>query len=159
MGFFNNKNGAIISEWFKLIEGIENMLPNFMCEVMLYDNHLIIKQGKKTTAELQYNQITDVFYGLKTEIIQKKQSTIGRAMVGGILFGGPGAIVGAISAGKKEKKKTNLYFIISYTSSSGEEKYINFEVSGGGFNGRKLADKLRELCNIKDIKREDEIKL
>ncbi len=96
---------------------------------------------------------------LKTEIIQKKQSTIGRAMVGGILFGGPGAIVGAISAGKKEKKKTNLYFIISYTSSSGEEKYINFEVSGGGFNGRKLADKLRELCNIKDIKREDEIKL
>ena len=112
MGFFKNKNGAIISEWFKLIEGIENMLPNFMCEVMLYDNHLIIKQGKKTTAELQYNQITDVFYGLKTEIIQKKQSTIGRAMVGGILFGGPGAIVGAISAGKKKRRLIYLLLFL-----------------------------------------------
>ena len=156
MGFFKNKNDAIISEWFKLIEGIENMLPKIMCEVMLYDNHLVIRQGKKTTAELQYSQITDIFYGLKTEIVQKQQSAIGRAMVGGILFGGAGAVVGAISAGKKEKKKTNLYFIISYISSSGEEKCISFEVSGGGFNGRKLADKLKELCNIK---KEDEIKL
>ena len=82
-----------------------------MCEVMLYDNHLVIRQGKKTTAELQYSQITDIFYGLKTEIVQKQQSAIGRAMVGGILFGGAGAVVGAISAGKKENQFIFYYFL------------------------------------------------
>ncbi len=158
MGFFKSEKGTIISEAFKLVEGLENMLPNFMCEVMLYDNHLVISQGKKATAELKYSQITDVFYGLKTEIVQKQQSAIGRAMIGGILFGGAGAIVGAISAGKKEKKKANFYFIISYISSSGEEKYINFEDTRM-FKGRKLANKLMELCNIEDVKAQDEIKL
>lgn len=62
---------------------------------------------------LNYSQITDVFYGKKTKLIEKPKSIIGRTLVGGVLFGGTGAVVGAISGnGKKIKKETHLYFII-----------------------------------------------
>lgn len=149
MGFFKSEKGTIISDMFRLTEEHANMQPNWMYEVMLYEDHLQIKQkaGGKAEASLKYSQITDVFYGTQTEVIEKKQSPIGRAVVGGILFGGAGAIVGAMTADTKEKKKTTLYFIISYTSSSGEERYISFEDTRL-YKGKKLATKLSELCGI-----------
>ncbi len=149
MGFFKSEKGTIISEMFKLKEEHVNMQPNWAYDVLLYEDHLQIKQkvGGKAEATLRYSQITDVFYGTQTEVIKKKQSPIGRAVVGGMLFGGAGAIVGAISADEKEKKKVALYFIISYTSSSGEDKYISFEDTRM-YKGKKLANKLSELCGI-----------
>lgn len=97
---------------------------------------------------LNYEQITDVFYGGKTELIQKPKSVIGRAVVGGVIFGGIGAIVGATSGtGTKTEKKTHLYFIISYTSSDGEDKYIQFEDTRM-YKGLKLSKKLKELAHI-----------
>lgn len=89
-----------------------------------------------------------MFYGGKTELIQKPKSVIGRAVVGGVIFGGVGAIVGAASGtGTKTGKKTHLYFIISYTSSDGEDKYIQFEDTRM-YKGLKLSKKLKELAHI-----------
>ena len=149
MGFLTKTKGSIISDAFKLCEAHATLQPNLMYDVALYDDHLTIKLplGKQDVS-LKYAQITDVFYGLQTEIVTTSKSSIGRAVAGGILFGGLGAVVGAVSGtGTKQKKERHFYFIISYTSSSGEEKFIQFEDTRL-YRGAKVAAKLKELCNI-----------
>lgn len=148
MGFFSKTKGSIISDAFKLVEGT-SLQPELMYDVALYDDHLTIKLplGKQDTT-LKYSQITDVFYGLQTEIVTTGKSVIGRAVAGGLLFGGVGAVVGAVSgSGTKQKKERRFYFIISYTSSAGEDKFIRFEDTRL-YRGSKVAAKLKELCNI-----------
>ena len=150
MGFFTKTKGSIISDAFKLVEAHANLQENLMYDVALYGDHLTIKLpfGGKQQTTLKYSQITDVFYGQQTEIKKVNKSAIGRAVAGGLLFGGVGAVVGAVSGiGKKDKKKRHFYFIISYTSSAGEEKFIQFEDTRL-YRGTKVAAKLRELCNI-----------
>ena len=103
--------------------------------------------GKQDTT-LKYSQITDVFYGMETEIVNVSKSSISRAVAGGLLFGGVGAVVGAVSGtGTKQKKERHFYFIISYTSSTGEEKFIQFEDTRL-YRGSKVAAELKKLCNI-----------
>ncbi len=149
MGFFTKTKGSIISDAFKLVEAHANLQPDLMYDVALYDNHLTIKMplGKQETI-LNYSQITDVFYGLQTEVVNVSKSTIGRAVAGGLLFGSIGAVVGGISGtGTKDKKERHFYFIISYTSSNGEDKFIQFEDTRL-YRGSKVASELKRLCNI-----------
>ena len=149
MGFFTKTKGSIISDSFMLIEDHANLKAKLMYDVALYDDYLNVKLcfGKQE-AKLNYSQITDVFYGMETEITQKEKSPIGRAFVGGLLFGGVGAVVGAVSGSNpKIKKERHFYFIITYTSSNGEEKIIQFEDTRL-YKGAKVAKKLKELCNV-----------
>jgi hypothetical protein len=149
MGFFKSKKGSIISEYFKLLKDVGGLGADNAVEVALYDDYLTLKNLMvKQPITLNYSQITDVFYGNVTEIQEKNKSVIGRAVTGGLLFGGVGAMVGAVSAnGKKEKKVTKLMFIISYTSSKGEESFLEFEDTRM-YKGKKLSKQLQELCNI-----------
>lgn len=149
MGLFKSKKGSIISEYFKILKDVGGLGKNNAVEVALYDDYLTLSNAMvKQPITLKYSQITDVFHGTITAAQQIEKSAIGRAVAGGILFGGVGAVVGAISAnGKKEKTVTRLMFIISYTSSSGEECFLEFEDTRK-YKGKKLSDKLKELCNI-----------
>ena len=151
MGFFKNNKGSIISDYFMLLEDVGGLKKGWSIDVSLYDDHLELKNfAIKQPITLNYSQITDVFHGYTTEIQEKDKSTIGRAVAGGLLFGGVGAVVGAMTAnGKKEKKVTKLMFIISYTSSQGEECFLTFEDTRH-YKGKKLSQQLKELCNIKD---------
>ena len=149
MGFFKSKKGSIISDYFKLTDTLGVYNSGDMVDVALYDDHLIIMSPVlKQEIKLNYDQITDVFYGLETEVIEKNKSVIGRAIAGGLLLGGVGAVVGGISGtGTKTKKERHFYFIISYTSSTGEDKFIQFEDTRL-YKGVKVANKLKELCNV-----------
>lgn len=150
MGFFKSKKGSIISEYFKLLEPVGNYEADTMCEVALYDGFLeITAPFYKNKITLSYSKITDIFHGPKTNLIQKDKSVIGRALGGGILFGGAGAVVGAISGtnGKKTVKQILVYFIISYKDSDGNEKFLQFEDTRN-YHGKSLASKLMELCNL-----------
>lgn len=150
MGIFSSKKGSIISDSFQLLETVGQLQADLMVDVALYDDYLELTAPfmKKTPITLKYAQITDVFYGLQTEIVEKSRSPIGRAVAGGLLFGGVGAVVGAVSGtGKKEKKVNKFYFVISYTSSAGEEKLLQFEDTRL-YKGRKVANKLKELVGI-----------
>jgi len=149
MGFFKSTKGSIISDYFELVESHANLQAGLMYDVALYDDHLTIKSGKDE-ATLKYSQITDVVYSCELETIAVNKSPIGRALAGGLLFGGVGAVVGAVSGtGTKNKKEVHFYFIISYTSSAGEDKFIAFEDTRL-YKGVKLSKKLKELCNIEN---------
>lgn len=149
MGLFSKTKGSIISDAFKLCENHANLTKDLMYDVALYDDYLTIKVAfGKQEATLKYSQITDVFYGLETEIVEKNKSVIGRAVAGGLIFGGIGAVVGGISGtGTKAKKERHFYFIISYVSSDGEDKFIQFEDTRL-YKGAKVAGELKKLCNI-----------
>ena len=75
-----------------------------------------------------------------TEI--EEQSKIGRAVVGGLLFGKAGAVIGAMSAGEKKKIKT--LYIINYTSDD-ETKAIVMQSNGSNLNFFKFQNKLKGL--------------
>ena len=159
MGLFN-KDNVIIKDNFKLIESVGGLPEGNMYVVSLYDGKLTIKAPLiKTSVELKYEQITDVFYGLETEITTHNKSVIKRALVGGLLFGGIGAVVGAVDGtGIKEKKTNHFYFIISYKSSTGEDAYIQFEDTRL-YKGSSVAKKLKELCGIEEVSSPDIIEL
>lgn len=97
---------------------------------------------------LRYDQIQDVIYESDIEKISKSKSPIGRAIAGGLLFGGVGSIVGAISgSGTKEKTERKFYLIINYTSKDGESKFLQYEdpTLGAGMN---LYKALKEKAGI-----------
>lgn len=148
MGFFKKKKGSVISEHFKLLENVAMFSKGYMYEVALYDTYLEITSLQKKTVTLNYNQITDVFYGVETELKNKPKSVIGRAAIGGLLFGTTGAIVGAIS-GNNQTKERHFYFIISYVGSDGADKYLQFEDTRL-FKGLKLSQKLKEFTDTSD---------
>lgn len=150
MGLFK-KDNSLIKEYFKLLQSVGGLAEGNACLVSLYEDKLTITNPLiKTTVELNYSQITDVFYGLETEITTHNKSVIKRALVGGLLFGGLGAVVGAVDGtGTKEKKSRHFYFIISYKSSAGEDAFIQFEDTRL-YKGIKLSKKLKELCDIED---------
>ena len=158
MGFLKSTKGSVISEFFKPLQDLGPIKADTdVVDVALYDDHLELKANlkKHEPITLQYSQITDVFYGQETEVVEKDRSVIGRAVAGGLLFGGVGAVVGGMSGvGKKEKKVTRLLFIISYTSKSGEDAFLQFEDTRR-YKGPKLAAKLRELCGIEPEKAEE----
>lgn len=159
MGFFKSKKDSIISDYFQLMEDIAGFSKGYMYEVALYDDHLEVISLQKKKLLLNYSQITDVFYGGKTKLIEKPKSVIGRALVGGVIFGGAGAMIGAVSGiGTKTEKKTHIYFIISYTSSDGNNCYMQFEDTRC-YKGHKLSKKLKELAHIESDNEPDIVQL
>ena len=71
MGFFRKTKGSIISDAFMLIEDHANLKAKLMYDIALYEEYLTIKLAfGKQEATLSYNQITDIFYGMETEIIK-----------------------------------------------------------------------------------------
>lgn len=150
MGFFKSSKGSIISDSFQALADIGPIASGLMVDVALYGDRLALTVpfGSKDPVTLDYSQITDVFYGLQTEIVESEKSPIGRALVGGLLFGGVGAVVGAVSGtGTKKKKGNHFIFIISYTSKTGEDKFLQFE-DVRLYKGRKVAMALKDLCGL-----------
>ena len=82
--------------------------------------------GFKTTYELfNYDQIVDF------ELLEDGESVtkggLGRAVVGGALFGGVGAVVGSVTGGKKTKGVCNSMKIkITVRNASAQTAYIDF---------------------------------
>lgn len=159
MGFLKSTKGSIISDYFKLIEDVGTFKKGFAYDVALYEDHLEVTSLQKQKLLLNYSQITDVFYGIETELTKKQKSPIGRAVIGGLLFGKTGAVVGAVSgSGEKSVKTYHTYFIISYRSSTGEDCYLQFEDTRK-YKGNKLQKKLKELANIQNEQSKSEIQL
>lgn len=74
----------------------------------------------KPPINLPLSKITST--GFTTSEIVKEADAVGRAITGGLLFGSPGAIIGALTA--KDKKKKVYYRVINYTSDEIEKSLI-----------------------------------
>lgn len=100
--------------------GIPGLEPKKIVRLFFADDRLIIRSGKQTF-ELNYDKVTAIKAARKTDLIQKNKSVIGRGVVGGVAFGGVGAIVGALSAvGGKKATKGNL--LIVYYKPDGQDE-------------------------------------
>lgn len=107
-------------------------------------NALIMDDGKRLSVkyglfwkrtegdfDMEYSQIADISIIRKDEMIQKQKSVIGRALVGGMLFGGVGAVVGGMSGiGNKEKILQHLFLDIELNDGT---KHI-FAINDGNTN-------------------------
>jgi len=126
----------------------------------LLDDHLQINipfGNEKTAKTLRYDQIKDIAFDSEFQKISVSKSPIGRAVAGGLLFGGAGAIVGAVSGvTKKEKTEINFYLIIAYTSKDGEDKFLQYEDSSVLGND-KFVNALKERCGIKLLEQSAEL--
>ena len=150
MGLFKkNNNKPLFSDLFSLVEAHANLRENIVYTVQCFEEYLVIRPcvGPKNEAILQYSQITDVSVHTETEVIEKKQSAVGRAVVGGLLFGGAGAVVGAVSAGTKQKKNIHARVLISYISQTGETNTITLE-TGNSLSLITFPKKLRKCCGL-----------
>ena len=77
----------------------------------------------------------------------ERQSKIGRAFVGGVLFGTAGAIVGAMTA--EEKKRNKVFYVVNYES-EGETKAIILQDNGSNLNMNKFQKALNNYLPTKE---------
>ena len=99
------------------LEGLPGFGKGYATAMTLDEEHQCLQfkaRAFKDTndVELPLNKITKAGNINITEIEQ--QSKVGRAVIGGLLFGNAGAIVGAMTAGEKQKIKT--LYVINYLS-------------------------------------------
>lgn len=118
-------------------------------------------KGLEKVFEIPSERIKQYAVITEKEIKQSKKSVVGRAVVGGLLLGGIGAVVGGMSAlpgdGVKEGKE-QLFFIINYIDANGEVAAISFLLPSF-FKDPIIFDdevaKFSELAGIKYVKAEE----
>lgn len=162
MGLFSKNTKSkpekpIFKSYLNPVEELLSFKPIDSVEIALFEDHFNMRafmSSNKTVYSVDYAQVTDVICGTEEEIIEKGKSFIGRAVAGGILFGGVGAVVGAVSGiGDKKVKKSKTIIVIAYTSSDGKEKFLQF-CDPNNMIGKQFADKLTKLCNLKNNEQE-----
>lgn len=95
-------------------------------------------RGYRPDVILSFDKLIGAEFVTETQL--KDASVIGGAVIGNVLFGGTGAIVGALNAQGKKKSKNVRYFAISYRSGN-EKKTILFK------DGFGYAKKLKNILN------------
>lgn len=144
MGFFNKKEKTIKATLKSSDNGYMYVLE--LLEDRLQIGIPLARPDQLKT--LRYSQIRDVVYESDIEKISKSKSPIGRAIAGGLLFGGVGAVVGAVSGtGTKVKTERKFYLIINYTSKDGEDKFLQYEDPTIGA-GLKLYQELKVKAGL-----------
>lgn len=125
-------NSATIKEMITLRERNESLISNFKPTKkvgMLSFNDdtqaFIITKSKKNQDLYYYEQIVDFELLEDGETITK--DGLGRAVAGGLLLGGVGAIVGGITGGKKSKGVCNsLQIKITFRNNPRQTEYVSF---------------------------------
>lgn len=108
--------------------GIPSLEQKKIVRLFFADDRLIIRSGKQTF-ELNYDKVTAIKAARKTDLVQKNKSVIGRGVVGGVAFGGVGAVVGALSAvGGKKATKGNLLIIYYKPDEQDEPQPVAFDL-------------------------------
>lgn len=140
------------------MDGIDNYIQNLAVQLSLDDKIgcLVIRGriGKVPVIKLQYNKIVTAAIVNEKEIIDKNKSTVGRAVVGGVILGPLGAIIGGMSGiGNKQKKSLKSYLVINYNSEN-EVKALSFQIVGATLHFSSFMQKLRTKFKQPEIEKE-----
>lgn len=96
----------------------ENVIGNLdsgKINVMLNTHGVRLSTSFTHNVEIHNAQIISLNMKTRGELVSADKSVLGRAVVGGLVFGGVGAIVGGLSGiNKSEKVKDKTYLIINY---------------------------------------------
>jgi len=122
----------------------------------LYSDKLIISdKNKKNSYKIQMENIVDMKIKTETEISEQERHVLARAVAGGLLFGGVGAIVGAVSGVPgKQIKTTHNFLIVDYLSRDGEQKSMMFLYKGA--NKKPLENLVNAVFEIKGKKQSED---
>ena len=122
------------------VDGINVLIKDTICDLYLFNNNpdLLLIQATtniKQNIQLPINKITNIGIFTETEIIECNKSVIGGSIVGGLLFGGLGAIIGGMSG--LQSKKTRIahnYLVINYINTSEVIQAMSFRLLTTTFN-------------------------
>lgn len=110
-------------------DGISTFTPNYPINVIVDEEQRQVsfemRFSKVPKAHLSFDKITAIAWITEKDV--KDASVIGNAIVGGILFGGLGAVVGAVAG---TKKKSETYLVINYATADGTVKAISMKSNG-----------------------------
>lgn len=128
----NLYNSATIKEMIAVRERnqalIDNFKPTSRVGMLSFDDNtqsFVIFKSKKQQDLYYYNQVVDFELLEDGETITK--GGLGRAVAGGLLFGGVGAIVGGVTGGKKSKGVCkSLQIKITLRNSPKQTEYLHF---------------------------------
>ncbi len=145
---------------FAMHEGLNGFSKGIPINITLYDNNLEISKRKPyspDTVVLNYSQIADIALTSETEIEYINKNSIGRALVGGAIFGGAGALIGGVSGiGQKQKKNVYNLIAIAYTpTGSNYIKTISFQIVGATLKFKEFINQVRQKANLPENKTED----
>lgn len=125
-------SGATIKEMIAVKERNQALIDNFKATskagMLSFDDNtktFIIAKSRRQQDLYYYNQVVDFELLEDGETITK--GGLGRAAVGGLLFGGVGAIVGGITGGKKSKAVCkSMQVKITLRNSPKQTEYLSF---------------------------------
>ncbi|MEG0273477.1 MAG: hypothetical protein RR622_09665 [Hydrogenoanaerobacterium sp.] len=129
-----SKNKTAFSTSGTIIEGLSGIPKGTQCEIYVDKDLMWIKRAytkDTTTYNLNISQLSNIGIVSEEEVTEKNKNVIGRAIVGGLVFGSIGAILGGLSGVSNTKKKeTTFYLVINYTATNATElSVITFQVS------------------------------
>lgn len=165
MGLFGKKNkDGNRSVNLSYIDGVEGYNKGTAIALSIDNENqsLTIKPRvfKNPPVHLKFEQITGVNVVSEKDIIEKSKSTVGRAIVGGVLLGRLGAIIGGMSGiGNKQKSETHYYMVINHKSKNEEIKVLSFEIVGASLHWSSFVEELRSKINTQTLENSTEIYL
>lgn len=115
------------------------------------------RMTKKPPVRLAYEKIVCLKTMKTKDFVEKDKSAIGRAAVGGLLFGSAGAVIGGISGtGKKKVYDPKKYFVIYYRS--GEDiTPITLEVVEASLHFKSFVQNLESKLNLMQMPDSEEL--
>lgn len=153
MSFWGKNKKALQSDVEKFT--VDSKIGNY---IWLDNTHQLMMVSTKDMAKpkylLRYNNITSFSVFRDDEEISKGNG-IKRAVVGGILFGGVGAVVGAATGGSKQKiYVNNLWITLSLDGKDTEKNKVNIpfinarKTDTSSLQFKKIADDLEMSVNF-----------
>jgi hypothetical protein len=125
---------AIYGDILKIIDGLQ--VPLYTESYILFHKKGIYIFHPNGTFVIDKNQVVGAHKLTNQQILEtynNNKSVIGRSLIGGAVFGGVGAVIGAISATTpnvtKEVKKEN-FLVITYMNSNQQFSSLIFAISG-----------------------------
>lgn len=129
------------------VSGIQGLSNGANVRLDLYPDKLMISDK----IIIPLNRIKYAASLMENQLIEKHKSVIGRAIVGGVLFAGVGAIVGGLTGvGTKKKKKRVNFLSIDYTTKEGSTEVSMF-VSPNKFQLDNFSKKINEIIGHTSI--------
>ena len=157
MGIFGKKNKeGNMAVNLTYIDGIESYNKGTAVALSINDENKSMEMKarvyKKPPVYLQLEQITGVEVISEKDIIEKSKSTVGRAVVGGVVLGPLGAIIGGMSGiGNKKKSETHYFMVVNYKSKDEEIKILSFEIVGASLHWFSFVEEFRKRIPVQKV--------